>query len=320
MEQDDDPEIKEAVEKAEELYKLLRARKLDEDAIFKAILNTNNFERQVMQNYTENNYNKSIIGLIEEKFMGNLKDVLTYMFYSPYELDARFLNSAIRGFRTDKKLIIEIFASRPKWYLELVDEQYQKLYKVSLKSELLKKKKEFYKYLVCLLETEREEGKHLEVKDAEKIVGEMLDRGLKSYGTNIDLFKKVFVEKSREDFVLISRVFYKNNPKKKNLYQSCDEQVGGDNRELLKALVYAISDCSHYFAHNLKKAIVGIGTNNKVLNRILATRSEIDIDVIRERYLGETGRALIDDIKGDITGDYCKFLCRLANRNPSSEQ
>jgi hypothetical protein len=56
------------------------------------------------------------------------------------------------------------------------------------------------------------------------------------------------------------------------------------------------------------------------LNRILATRSEIDIDVIRERYLGETGRALIDDIKGDITGDYCKFLIRLANRNPSSEQ
>ena len=95
--------------------------------------------------------------------------------------------------------------------------------------------------------------------------------------------------------------------------------MSGDNRELLKALVYSICDCSHYFAHNLKKAIVGIGTNTKVLNRILALRSEIDIDVIRERYKGETGRELIDDIKGDTKGDYCKFLCMLASRNPKTE-
>ena len=148
----------------------------------------------------------------------------------------------------------------------------------------------------------------------------MIRKGLKVYGTDLDLFKKVFVDKSREDFILISRVFFKNNPKKKNLYQACDEQVGGDNRELLKALVYAICDASHYFGHNLKKAIVGIGTNTKVLNRILASRSEIDMDVIRERYLGETSRTLVADIKGDTSGDYCKLLCMLVERNPSTEQ
>ena len=181
------------------------------------------------------------------------------------------------------------------------------------------RRKDFNKFLLCLLDTEREEGKHLNVEQAEKIVEEIFKRGLKTYGTNLELFKKVFVQKSREDFILISRVFFKNNPKKKNLYQACDDQVGGDNRELLKALVYSICDCSHYFAHNLKKALVGIGTNTKVLNRIFALRSEIDIDVIRERYKGETGRELIDDIKGDTSGDYCKFLCMLVNRNPSNE-
>ena len=148
----------------------------------------------------------------------------------------------------------------------------------------------------------------------------MIKKGLKVYGTDLDLFKKVFIQQSREDFILISRVFFKNNPKKKNLYQACDDQVGGDNRELLKALVYAICDASHYFAHNLKKAIVGLGTNTKVLNRIIALRAEIDIDVIKERYLGETGRTLVEDIKGDTSGDYCKLLCMLVERNPSTEQ
>lgn len=321
MEEEYDEETKVAIKKAEELYKLLKAKKLDVNAVFQAILNTNNYERQIMNDYIEATHSMSIINALDNVFKGDLKEVITYMFYSPYELDARLLNSALSGFRTDSKLIVEIFASRPKWYLELIDEQYKKLYKVTLKSVLEKKKNNnFNKFLLCLFETDRPEGKHLQLKEAEEIVDEMLKKGLKVYGTDLELFKKVFVLKSREDFILISRVFFKNNPKKKNLYQACDDQVGGDNRELLKALVYAICDSSHYFGHNLKKAIVGLGTNTKVLNRILALRSEIDIDVIRERYLGETGRTLIEDIKGDTSGDYCKFLCMLAERNPSGEQ
>ena len=321
MEEEYDEETKIAIKKAEELYKLLKAKKLDVNAVFQAILNTNNYERQIMNDYTESTYSKSIISLLDSAFKGDLKEVITYMFYSPYELDARLLNTALSGFRTDSKLIVEIFASRPKWYLELIDQEYKKLYKVTLKSVLEKKKNNnFNKFLLCLFETERPEGKHLELKEAEQIVDEILKKGLKVYGTDLDLFKKVFVLKSREDFILISRVFFKNNPKKKNLYQACDDQVGGDNRELLKALVYSICDSSHYFGHNLKKAIVGLGTNTKVLNRILALRSEIDVDVIRERYLGETGRTLVEDIKGDTSGDYCKFLCMLAERNPSGAQ
>ena len=321
MEEEYDEETRIAIKKGEELYKLLKSKKLDVDAIFNAIMNTTNYERQIMNDYIDNNHSMSIIKAIEIVFSGHLKDLLTYLFYSPYELDARLLYGAYHSFRGDNKLIVEIFASRPKWYLDLVDEEYRKLYKVTLKSEIERKKNNnFNKFLLCLLENERPEGKHLRLSEAERIADEMIKKGLRVYGTDLDLFKKVFVLQSREDFILISRVFFKNNPKKKNLYQACDDQVGGDNRELLKALVYAICDASHYFGHNLKKAIVGIGTNTKVLNRILALRSEIDIDVIRERYLGETGRKLVDDIKGDTSGDYCKLLCMLAEKNPSTEE
>ena len=141
MEEEYDEETKIAIKKAEELYKLLKAKKLDVNAVFQAILNTNNYERQIMNDYTESTYSKSIINLLDSAFKGDLKEIITYMFYSPYELDARLLNTALSGFRTDSKLIVEIFASRPKWYLELIDQEYQRLYKISLKSEISKKKK-----------------------------------------------------------------------------------------------------------------------------------------------------------------------------------
>lgn len=318
MDEDDEKVINVAIKKGEALYRLLKENKVDSNSVFKLILDTNNYERQIMNQYIEKHHSRSIIEALEIDFSGPLREILTYMFYSPYELDAILLHTALHSFRTDAKLIIEIFASRPKWYLEYISKVYKKLYNVTLKSEL-SKKKDFYRFLLCLYENEREEGKHLELNEAEKIVREIYEKGLKSYGTNIELFKKVFVKPSREDFILICRVFYKNNPKKKNFYQACDEQIGGDNRELLKALVYAICDSSHYFAHNLKKAIVGFGTNTKVVNRILALRSEIDIDDIRERYLGETGKTLINAIKGDTSGDYCQFLCMLVNNEPNKK-
>lgn len=320
MDADEEKEIKLAENKAEQLYKLLKAKKIDLDSIFKIVLSTNNFQRQVIADHIANNHSKPILIMFEDKLKGDVRDILTYMFYNPYELDARLLNKSLQGFRTDTKIIIEIFATRPKWYLEYIDKEYHRIYKKTLKSELEKKKsRDFYKFLLCLFETERKEGKNLDIKQGEKIVDEILKKGLKAYGTNLELFKKVFVLPSREDFILIARIFFKNNPKKKNLYQACDDQLSGDNRELLKALVYAISDPSHYFAHCLKKAIVGIGTNTKTLNRILTCRSEIDMDVIRERYKGETNRELIDDIKGDCKGDYGKFLVQLASRNPEPE-
>lgn len=320
MDKEEEKIIELSKRKGEDLYKLFRSKKIDYDAIFKIILSTDNFQRQVISDYINNNHSKSILILIEDKLKGDLRDILTYMFYNPYELDARLLYKSFQGFRTDTKVIIEIFATRPKWYLELIDQEYERIYKRSLKSELEKKKnKDFYKFLLCLFNTEREEGKHIDIPEGEKIVEEMNAKGLKTYGSNLELFKKVFVLPSREDFVLIARIFFKNNPKKKNLYQAVDDQVSGDNRELLKALVYAVCDPSHYFAHCLKKAIVGFGTNTKTLNRILTCRSEIDMDVIRERYKGETGRELINDIKGDCSGEYGQFLVELASKTPEEE-
>ena len=154
--EENDKEIKEAIKKAEEFYKLLKAKKINSEAVFNAILNTNNYERQIMNDYIESNHSKSIIKALESLFSGNLREILIYMFYSPYELDARLLYSAIHSLRTDTKLIVEIFASRPKWYLELIDQEYKKLYKVTLKSEIEKKKnKDFNKFLLCLMDTER---------------------------------------------------------------------------------------------------------------------------------------------------------------------
>jgi len=101
--------------------------------------------------------------------------------------------------------------------------------------------------------------------------------------------------------------------KKRNLYDAVDDACPKATRELLKAIIFAVVIPSHYFAYLLKKSIVGLGTDEETLSRVLVTRHEIDMDFIRNYYKLETKNELIDDIKGDTSGSYQKICIKLAN-------
>ena len=88
--------------------------------------------------------------------------------------------------------------------------------------------------------------------------------------------------------IAISREFKNQEKKKRNLYDAVDDACPKSTRELIKALIYAVVLPGHYFAHLLKKSIVGIGTDEEILSRVLVIRHEVDMDLIRYYYKAET--------------------------------
>lgn len=316
QQQDEETELEVAKTKTDDLYNILTSPKLNYDNFFNLITSCTNYERQIISSYYEHKFKKNLLEDIQKNFSSDLKDILTYYFYSPYELDARILYKSLHSFRKDEKAIIEIFASRPQWYLEKINEEYSKINKISLKNDLLKEKKnDFYIFLSCLLETPRNEGGTITTEEeANKIANEIIEKGIKNYGKNVDMFKEMFVKKSREDLIIIGRAFKKLNNNNKNLIDAVEAQCGSKTRGLLKGLLHAIISPSNYFANCLRKSIEGLGTDNSTLNRVMVSRAEIDMKDIREQYLAETGRTLEKDIKGDCSGEYEKFLLILANK------
>lgn len=61
----------------------------------------------------------------------------------------------------------------------------------------------------------------------------------------------------------------------------------------------------------LRKAIEGIGTTEKILIDVLTQRSNAQRQLISKAYLEETGRTLVDDLKGDTSGDFEEVLVGL---------
>ena len=316
MESNDESVKKRALEKTDLLFSIFINNPLNYDMLFDILLRTSNYERQIIADEYKIKYKKTVFdeinSLISDK---DTKYIVTLMFYNYYELDARILHKAFKEGKRDEKAIVEIFASRPHWYLQIVDEEYKKIYGISLKDDLLKEKKsDFITFLLCILSTPRSKTNSIKnQKQAADAAQEIIKKGLKKYGTDVELFKGLFVKRSREDLIMISREFKSMEKKKRNLYDAVDDACPKATRELLKAIIFAVVIPSHYFAHLLKKSIVGLGTDEETLSRVLVTRHEIDMDFIRNYYKLETKNELIDDIKGDTSGSYQKICIKLAN-------
>jgi len=316
MESNDESVKKRALEKTDLLFSIFINNPLNYDMLFDILLRTSNYERQIMADEYKIKYKKTVFeeinSLISDK---DTKYIVTLMFYNYYELDARILHKAFKEGKRDEKAIVEIFSSRPHWYLQIVDEEYKKIYGISLKDDLLKEKKsDFITFLLCILSTPRSKTNSIKnQKQAADAAQEIIKKGLKKYGTDVELFKGLFVKRSREDLIMISREFKSMEKKKRNLYDAVDDACPKATRELLKAIIFAVVIPSHYFAYLLKKSIVGLGTDEETLSRVLVTRHEIDMDFIRNYYKLETKNELIDDIKGDTSGSYQKICIKLAN-------
>lgn len=312
--QDDAALIKKLEEKTDLLYNIFYTEPLNTDMLFDLFTRTSNYELQIMADEYQKKYETSVFEEINRVIQNKeTKQVCTMLFYNYYELDARILHKALKEKR-DEKVIVEIFASRPYWFLQIVDEEYKRLYGISLKDELAKEKKtDFITFLQCIMTTPRSKTSSIKnEKQAGDAAQEIITKGLKNYGKDVELFKKLFVKSSREDLVAISREYKNMDKKKRNLYDAVDDACPKVTREIIKAIIYAVVLPAHYFAHLLKKSIIGLGTDEETLSRVLVTRHEVDMDLIRYYYKAETKNELIDDIKGDTSGTYMKILTKLA--------
>jgi hypothetical protein len=312
--QDDAALIKKLEEKTDLLYNIFYTEPLNTDMLFDLFTRTSNYELQIMADEYQKKYETSVFEEINRVIQNKeTKQVCTMLFYNYYELDARILHKALKEKR-DEKVIVEIFASRPYWFLQIVDEEYKRLYGISLKDELAKEKKsDFITFLQCIMTNPRSKTSSIKnEKQAGDAAQEIITKGLKNYGKDVELFKKLFVKSSREDLVAISREYKNMDKKKRNLYDAVDDACPKVTREIIKAIIYAVVLPAHYFAHLLKKSIIGLGTDEETLSRVLVTRHEVDMDLIRYYYKAETKNELIDDIKGDTSGTYMKILTKLA--------
>ena len=281
------------------------------EKIIEIILNTTkNDERQKIRDNYKKMFHYPIqndISKIKEKNI-LLHDITLNMFDSPFEYDARELNKALNN-DIDIDTIIEIFCSRPKSNLELIDLAYTNFFDISLREEIKKKlSKNFSEFLLILMDAERSSEQALIKNEPYKIAEEIIKNGIKLYTKDINMFTNTFVKKSRKDLILISRAYFELS--KKCLCEDIIEEDNVQNNNsndfeenkilrLIKNILFLSITPAQFFACKCKEALIGPKRNINNLIRILINRKEIDIKMIRDYYFKENKRDIKIDIKND---------------------
>ena len=313
MENDDGPtqeEVTELANLAQRFNNAIFKKPINEDEIGFILTNTSNDERQVIKACYEKMFGVTIESDIKDTLSSKLKDLCITIFYAPYEYDAKELYRAFHSFMSDDNVICEIIASRPKWMLDLINEAYNKFYKITLIDDIKKKKTGKYKlFLLACLTNERRKENLLSNEEAKKIVNKMKEKNPKNWSNDVELFTEYFVKPSRDDLIKIARIYKELN--NMDLYDTVNKFCSGTCRKLMKAVLYSTITPSEWYAKRAYRAVEGLGTDTNTLNRVVVGRAEIDMDYIRDYYHMERKVDLYDDIIGDTSGTYAKILSDL---------
>ena len=146
-----------------------------------------------------------------------------------------------------------------------------------------------------------------------------LRKAMKGLGTDEKAIIQIVANRTNRERLAMIDSFKKQF--NRDLIKDLKSELHGKFEDSILAL---FQDPITYDAWSLKKAMKGAGTNEDTLIEILATRSNSDITLIKQKYLQMYGKTLEQDLSSDLSGDLKTVMLTLASgfrsENPNPNQ
>lgn len=141
----------------------------------------------------------------------------------------------------------------------------------------------------------RDESEKTDKDQAYKDAQTLLRAGELFQGTDESAFNEVLCQRNRSQLKLIFEEYQKLTGHE--FEQAIKNEFSGTTKDMLLALVHCIRDKVDYLAERLYKSMEGIGTDDRVLIRIIVSRAENDLGDIKEAFQRKYGKSLAEFVK-----------------------
>ncbi|KAF5406027.1 Annexin [Paragonimus heterotremus] len=307
----------------------------DEDTLINILARRTNHERQEICASYKSQYNKTLREDIKSDTSGQFKTVLCELCLdAPYML-AKSLYYAMKGVGTNERVFIEVMTTL--WndeikaveaaYLQVLKDEKIEDPKRTLTTDLTSETSGDFQYALTLLaQAQRDDIPAIQLKAipqngvqsvvnkelADSDAKELLAAGASKVGTNEKRISRIVCGRTpfqlAADAETYARLFGKS------LLDDMNSELSGDYRTLVVTLIRYATDRPSLIAEWLNDAMQGIGTRDYTLMRLLITRSEIDLEDVKEAYAKHYGQRLVDKIRNDTSGDYRRVLLKLLGK------
>lgn len=296
-----------AEQDAQVLRKAMKGLGTDEKAITNVIGYRTNKQRQQIITAFKQAYGKDLIKELKSEVGGNYERLIVGLMSKPADYDAYCLHKAMSGAGTDESVLIEILASRSNKEIAEIKDVYKTKYKKVLEKELSSETSgHFRRLLVSLNNGAREESSHVDASRAEADAQNLYKAGEKKWGTDEAAFNLVMASRSHPQLRATFQAYHRIS--NRDITKSLEGEFSGDILKGMLAVVGVARDPPSYFATQLYKSMRGMGTNDDDLIRAVVTRSEVDMQEIKQRFEQMYKQPLSKFISDDTSGDYKKLL------------
>nr|AAW25344.1 SJCHGC06760 protein [Schistosoma japonicum] len=317
---------------AERLHRAMKGPGTDETTIINILARRTNYERQEIRHSYKSMYKRDLKDDLKSDTSGDFRKVLCQLVVdTPYML-AKSLYYAMKGLGTNDRVLIEILTTLWNDEMRAVANAYKEVLKDkgiedsnrSLVTDMKKETCGDYEYaLLSLVQAERDDIQLLQLKAipekgvnsvinhelAEADAKDLYASGAGCLGTREKRITRVICNRTPYQLYLTSEIYLKLYGK--SLLEHIESETSGDYRKLLVSVLRYAIDRANLIAEWLHDSMVGLGTKDYALMRLLITRSEIDLQDIMKAYEVIYGKSLLNAVKDDTSGDYRQTLCVL---------
>lgn len=283
----------------------------DEEEIVQILTSRSNQQRQEIATYFTNELERDLVEDLKGELGGNFENVIVALMMSPDQYLCKELNAAMEGAGTDERVLVEILCTKTNEQMKELVDKYEELYERPLAEHMCSETDGHFRRLLTLIITGvRDESGDVDEALAREQAEALWAAGEAKLGTDEAVFNGIMAHGSFEHLRLVFEEYKQVSGQ--TIEQAIDNEVDGELKAALMAIVECVQSPPAFFAKCLHEAIDGLGTNDATLIRITVGRSEIDLGNIKSEYERIYNQTLLSAIKeNETSGDYSRALCAI---------
>ena len=265
----------------------------EKSKIVELICKLTNEQRQNLKQMYLSSYGTELEKDLKSALSGDAEDLILGLMKTPIDFDAEQIYLSMKGLGTDEDTLSEMIATRPSRRLIRIRERYHELYNETLENDIKGDTSDYYRnILIAMIQGGRSDNPYPNSQKMKEIVQKLTEDN----DSIKDNFVSYFVNCSYGEICTICREYEKATGK--YILDSIKNIFSSDEYNFFSILLNYISDPGKFFAEKIH------GFKDKDLIRIIISRSEENMDEIRDSYKELYNIELIEDIKNNTKGDF----------------